>query len=207
MAKIIAFTFFIVIGSPVFAQLFAGGAYGTFNVPGASSKFRGNAPSFYVAYTGDDDSQQLFFDVSLYKKNQSGFSTGIYNDQGQFIGSAETVYKYSITHLQLGFKKCLAGDFSDSKFNFFLSGGIAVSFNKFTTTYQLAGYNIPDDQLKRTMFGFHFNTGGQVRLKPIIIELRGNFDLLLKPVTVEYDAKSNILSSTRIGVLFPLTKD
>ena len=207
MNKIITLVFFFIINSSSFAQLSAGVAYGTFNTPGAERKLRGTAPTLSVTYTGDEETQQLYFDASLYKKEQTGFETSIYDDQGMYIGSAQTTKQYSIIHLQLGFKRSFAGNFDDSKFNGFVGGGIALSFNKVSFKYDYSGYKIPDDEIKRTMVGFHFSTGGQLHLKPVIIEIRGNFDLVLKPITIEGgDNKSNLLTSLRLGVLVPLTK-
>ncbi len=189
-----------------FAQLSAGLAYGTFNVPGADEKFKGYGPSLCIAYTGGKETQQGFLNASLYNKAQTGLS-GIYDDQGQYIGDADVTKKYSIKHIQLGFKQSLAGDFTDSRMNCFLGGGVAVSFVKTTNKYSLPGYTIPDDKLNRTLWGFHFNTGGQLRLKPVVLELSGNFDLVLKPITTDGgDNVSNILTSLRLAVFIPIIK-
>jgi len=189
------------------AQLLVGGAFGTFNVPAASQGFRGYGPTLRIEYTGEEETQQVFLDASLYKKDQGGSEIAIYDDMANLVGYAAATRTYTIKQLQLGFKKSLAGDFTDSKLNCFIGAGGALSFIKTNYNYKLAGAVIPDDNINRTLYGFHFNTGAQWRLKKIVLELRGNFDLMLKPVTPEAgDNTSNILTSLRLGVTFPIVK-
>jgi hypothetical protein len=204
MKKCISAILFLFIFKATFSQLLVGLAYGTFNVP-AAYNFKGYGPTLRIEYTGENETQQLFLDASLYKKSQNGYGTQIYNDQAVYIGTTESITNYNIWQLQLGFKRSLAGDFDESRLNCFLGGGVAASFVKTTQKYSLAGYSIPDNKLIRSLFGFHFNTGAQLRLKPFVLELRGNFDLVLKPITIEAgDNTSNILTSLRIGITYPI---
>ena len=208
MAKTITFFLFLFIAKLSAAQLMAGAAFGTFNVPGASQKFKGYGPTVNIDYTmGEEDDAQLFLDVSLYNKARNVYQTAMYDADNAFIGSAATNVNYSIKHIQLGFKKSMAGDFADSKFNYFLGGGAAFSFVTTTYKYSLAGYKFADDKVNRTLFGFHFNTGGQWIQKKFVLELKGNMDIMLKPVTIDGgDNTSNILTSLRLGILVPITK-
>ena len=207
MKKITVFFIFLFVVKFSVAQLSVGAAFGTFNVPAASQRFKGYAPTVRIEYTGGEETQQVYLDVSLYKKDQAGFGTDIYDDDGNSIGYAATVKAYSIKHIQLGFKRSLAGNFTDTKFNCFLGGGGVVSFVQTNYKYNLPGYVIPDEKVNRTLYGFHFNTGGQWRIKKIVLELRGNFDLVLKPITTDGgDNTSNILTSLRLGVMVPIVK-
>jgi hypothetical protein len=202
-----ALVFFFIVKFSV-AQLSAGVAFGTFNVPAASYLFKGYGPTLRIEYTGGEETQQVYLDLSLYKKNQDGFSTDIYDGDGVFVGSAATAKAYTIRHIQLGFKRSLAGNFTDTKLNCFLGAGGVASFVQTNNKYSFQGDAVQNYKVNRVLYGFHFNTGGQWRIKKIlVVELRGNFDLVLKPITTDGGNNvSNILTSLRLGVVVPIVK-
>ena len=86
------------------SQVMAGASIGTFNIPGAGTKFRGIGPTIKLEY-GMSDRSSSYLDFSLYNKEQdNGSTTTITDPAGAFIGEADTKANYSIRHLQLGFK-------------------------------------------------------------------------------------------------------
>jgi len=184
------------------SQIMAGASIGTFNMPGAGTKFKGIGPTIKLEY-GKSDRSSVYLDGSLYNKKQNSPSTTITDGAGAYIGEADTKAHYSIRHLQLGFKNIFGKDLSDKGFSFFVGGGIAISLVKTTYKYTLTGYDIPDSKYNNTLFGFHFNAGVQYNLDPIIIEFKGNFDLMLKPVVT---GDSYAILASRLGVLIPLEK-
>jgi hypothetical protein len=195
------------LGQSVKAQFSAGLAYGTFRVLGANKDFRGTGPTLLLKYTGGEENQEFFLDASLYNKKFIGSETQIYDADGFSLGYAATKESYSIKHIQLGWKQALGGNFTDTKLNCFLAAGGVVSFIKTSYKYDLSGYKIPDDFVKKIAYGFHFSTGGQWRIKPIVLELRGNFDFVLKPIEVAGGENNTyFLTSLRLGIVVPLIK-
>jgi hypothetical protein len=49
------------------------------------------------------------------------------------------------------------------------------------------------------------SAGAQYNFGPAIIELKGNLDIILKPIDT-YSNSSNILKNTRLSVLVPFKK-
>lgn len=184
------------------SQIMAGASLGTFNIPGASVKFKGFGPTIKLEYIMSDRTS-AYLDASLYNKEEDGGETAITDADGAFIGAAATKAKYSIRHLQLGFKGFFGRDLSEKGFSFFLGGGAAASLVKTTYKYTLPGYDVSDSKYNNTIFGFHFNAGVQYNFNPIILELKANFDLMLKPLVT---GSSYVISASRLGVLIPLTK-
>jgi hypothetical protein len=184
------------------SQLVAGASIGTFNIPGASNRFKGIGPTIKIEYR--KSGQAMYLDASLYNKEEDAGETDITDENGLLLGEAETKAHYSIKHLQLGFKRSLGHDLVEPGFSFFLGGGIAFSLIKTTYKYTLPGYNVPDDKYNRSIFGFHFNAGAEYNIKSVIIEFKANFDLLIKPLV---SGESYIITGSRLGVLIPLTKD
>jgi hypothetical protein len=207
MKKSVILFFFLIIVKTSIAQLSVGASFGTYSVPGATYDLKGFAPTLRIEYTGGEETQQIFLDATLFTKNFPAGSTDIYDGNGSYLGYALTKQFYSIKHLQLGFKRSLAGDFTDSKFNCFLGAGVAACFVGTKYKYSLTGQLIPDEKINRNIFGFHFNTGGQWRIKKIVLELKGNFDIVLKPVEVRGgDNASYIITSLRAGIMIPIVK-
>lgn len=205
--SVVLFLILIIVKTSV-AQLSVGAAFGRFSVPGATSDLKGFAPTLRVEYTGGEETQQIFLDATLFTKSFPGYETEIVDEYGYLLGFAQTKESYSIKHFQLGFKRSLAGDFTDSKFNCFLGAGLAASFVGTKYKYSLTGHSIPDEKINRSIFGFHFNTGGQWRIKNnIVFELKGNFDIVLKPMEVRGgDNVSYIVTSLRAGIMIPIVK-
>lgn len=204
MKKLILF--FLIITAQIYssAQLYAGASYGTFNIPAAEMK--GFGPTLKIEYVGYNERQAAYLDFSYYQKNTEGNGVTIYDGNGMPVGYAEETDKHSYKHLQLGFKGGFGKKFNKKGFSFFLGGGIAVSFAKMVAKYTSPGYNIPDDKINRTIFGFHFNAGGQYNFGPVTLELKANFDLVLKPLVLN-SSTSNVISASRLGILIPLTKE
>lgn len=203
MRKAIFFFLAISISYAASSQLMAGAGVGTFNIPGASSQFKGIGPTLKAEYLMSERTS-AYLDVSLYNKNQdAGETTTITDADGAFIGEAATRVGYSIRHLQLGFKGVFSKDFSEKGFSFFLGAGAAASLVKSTYKFILPGYEIPDSKYHNTLFGFHFNAGVQYNFTPIIVELKANFDLMLKPIVT---GDSYVISASRLGILIPLTR-
>ena len=185
------------------AQLMVGAAVGTFNAYAAAEKFKPIGPTIKIEYA-DSYSQSVYLDCSLYNKTQDAGTTTITDIDGAYIGEAETTVKYSIKNLQLGFKRIMGKNLSEKGFSFFLGGGAALALVKSTYKYHLSGENISDSKYNQSIFGFHFNAGVQYNFSILIVELKGNFDIMLKPIA---GGDSYLTSGTRLGVIIPLTKE
>ena len=86
-----------------------------------------------------------------------------------------------------------------------LGAGLSAGFVKITRKYTLA--NISSTTTDNAIYGFNFNAGLQWNIKPVILELKGNLDLMLKPVEPDNsDNGSHFINSTRIGILIPITR-
>src|SRR5918993_1861834 len=126
LTSVFAFLFIVQLST---AQLFVGAAYGTFNVPGALESFRGYGPTLRIEYTGEyQERTQFFLDASVYSKDQEGLMSEIFDPEGRPVGYGATSIAYRIKHIQLGFKKTMAGDFAESRLNWFIGAGGVLSF-------------------------------------------------------------------------------
>jgi hypothetical protein len=56
---------------------------------------------------------------------------------------------------------------------------------------------------RQVKYGFSFNAGVQYNIKPVVLELRGNFDLVVKQL--DHDDVSNILTNLRLCITVPIT--
>lgn len=158
------------------SQSFVGAGLGTFNIPGADSKFRGYGPTLEYEFIGYRQRNSGFIDVSYFAKSQYGT-------------------KYSYIYSQLG-AKSIFGEADEKKIIPYIGYGIAIVY---------ASSEINDQNSSRTIFGFHFNTGVQYNFKPVILELRGNLDIVLKPL-VESSSDSNVMTNFRLSALVPISK-
>ncbi len=208
MKKLIVLILILSAGPISQAQLSVGAALGSFRVRGLSDRVKGFGPNLRVEYVGENETQQFYLDAAIYNaKVNDGSTTTIVDELGSLVGYAKTTQAYHIQYIQLGFKRALAGDFTDTKFNFFLGAGGAMAFEQVFYKYELTGYKLPDDKITQILFGFHFNAGMQWRIKPFVLELRGNFDMMTKPIEIAGgENHSYFLTSTRIGIVYPLTK-
>lgn len=207
MKKILITLLFAVSLQCSYAQLFVGAAYGTFNNPGSGDNFRGTGPTLMVEYVSDDR-VSYYLNASLYKKNTEGYSEGVYDDD-TYIGDEKYSEIYNYKYLQLGFKGALIGDFSDSRVNWFVGAGGMLGFVSQRNKYEFLGNSATSDKFNYIISGFSFNTGIQCRIKRVVIETRGCFDLSLKPVVASTGGGylgAYAFTALRAGVLVPLTK-
>ena len=190
------------------AQLCAGVAYGTFNNPGSVPKFRGMGPSLLLEYSNEEN-VELYLNASFYKKSINGYTDPIYDENGQEVGVESMTESYNYKYLQLGFKRALAGDFSDTRFNLFAGGGGALGFVNSQYKYERTGNDAYTEKKNYLIYGFNFVTGMQCRIKPVTIELKGNLDFSLKPIVGSNEGGymgAYVFTSLRLGVFVPITK-
>ncbi len=198
---------FCFLANAAFAQSFFGAGFGTFNIPGAINKFRGTGPTVKYEYITGDQRQSVYADLSFFSKRQQGDSRPVYDASGNLLGSAETEITFSYIYTQLGFKKLFVGDADERKVLPYTGGGIALVFANSATRYESNVSAFPEEKVKRFIFGFHFNAGLQYNLKAVILELRGNLDIDLKPLVNDGASDvSNVLTNLRLSVLIPITK-
>jgi hypothetical protein len=201
MRRIILLLGITVISHVSFSQLLVGADVGTFNF--FQAKVRGFAPTVKIEKFVSDGVGALYLEASLYNKAGGIGEATITDDDGAYIGDAEENTRYSVKHLQLGFKSFLGKPADVRSLTFFLGGGASVLFEQTKNSYKLDGYTIPDSKFNQKMFAFHFHLGVQYNFDPVIIELKGTCDLAMKPMI---SASSYFVSSTRLGVLIPITK-
>ncbi len=187
------------------AQTYAGAGFGTFNIPAASNKFRGWGPTIKLEHVFDNEIVTTYFDLSHFVKNTQGSSVSVYDNAGNNIGSADAQTTHSYLYAQTGLKAVFFGEVSEKKILPYLGGGIALVYANATTSYKSSAASLDDDKMKRFIFGFHLSAGLQYYLQPLVLELRGNLDIDLKPLVPDSNV-SNILSNTRLTVLLPLSK-
>ncbi len=193
----------ILIYTQASSQLTVGASFGTFNYPGARDQFKGLAPTIKLEYFHTDYSS-LYIEGALYNKEFQDEPTAITTKDGDLIGMAETKLAYSIKNFQVGFKSILGRkEISEKGFSFFLGAGADFSFVTRTYQYTLPGYVIDNSKTNNSIFGFHFAGGVQYRFKPVIIELKQNVNLMIKPVVPGW---SYWLLSAQLGVLVPITR-
>jgi len=189
---------FFATGSTAYSQLYLGAGYGTFNVPGASMNFRGTGPTLRFEYTKPDYNTSIFVDVSYFEKSVPEGTTQIYDNNGMPISTASVTDKYSYIYNTVGCKV----KFSDRKFSPYLGFGVAVVFARQQLSYQ-PSYNVSGGAQSRVTEGFHFNAGLQYDTGPVILQLQGNLDIVLK---VLVDDVSNIMTNLRFTILVPVLR-
>ena len=178
------------------SQVYLGAGYGTFNVPGASMSFRGTGPTFRFEYGQPDYHTSLFIDVSYFQKSLDGGTTQIYDINGVPVGTASVTDKYSYIYNTVGFKT----KFNDRKFSPYLGGGVAIVFAKQQPSFH-PSYNVTGDAQHMVTEGFHFNAGLQYDAGPVLLELQGNLDIVLK---VLVDDVSNVMTNLRLTAVVPV---
>lgn len=199
LRKIIFLAFCSLTGIVVNAQLMAGGGYGTFNIP--ADPMRGFGPTAKIEYL--NGVMSAYWDASYFSKaNDAGYTT-IYNYDGIPVGAAKTTQYYQYLYNQIGLKAFLFGDFDDKKLLPYLGGGMAVVVE--TQRLKFKGDPAVSDFIYRKIhLGLHFNAGLQYNLNPVMLELRGNFDLIFRPIGG--DDVSNVLTNLRLCVMIPVTQ-
>lgn len=199
--KLSLLVLFTVITIVTKAQLLVGGGVSTFHVP--ADDFRVLGPTVKLEYVYPEGRRVLYWDASYFTKGIDAGSTSIYNSDGILVATPQTTYKYNYIYNQLGFKALFAGDFDERKLLPFIGGGVAVIFKQTKAIYA-ASPGIKSDPYRQTLFGFHFNAGVQYNIKPVVLELKGNFDIVLKPVSK--DDVSNIVTNLKLCIYVPITK-
>jgi|GEM_PF-4790667 len=178
------------------SQVYLGAGYGTFNVPGASMSFHGTGPTFRFEYTKPDYRTSVFVDVSYFEKSLDGGTAQIYDNNGVPIGNAMVTNKYSYIYNTVGFK----AKFSDRKISPYLGGGVAIVFARQKPSYE-PSYSVSGDVQTMVTEGFHFNAGLQYNTGPVLLELQGNLDIVLKTLV---DDVSNVMINLRLTALVPV---
>lgn len=197
---ILSFSLVVLINLTARAQFCLGAGYGTFHVGGASVPFRGWGPTLRMEYIDEDKVTSMYLDVSYFQKPLPGGTTQIYDNNGMPVGSATVTDKYSYIYNQIGFKHLLGADADERKFTAYLAAGAAVVFARQTFSYQ-SSVAVPDNTHSSVTGGFTFGAGIQYNIKPVILELRGNLDIVLKPLV---DDNSNILTNLRLSAMVPI---
>jgi opacity protein-like surface antigen len=187
------------------AQTYIGAGYGTFNVPEAMDKFRGWGPTVKLAHVLDNEVVVAYLDLSRFTKKSNSGSVSLYDDAGNRIGSADTEKEYAYLYAQTGLKVLFFGRADNKKILPYAGGGIALVNAVTTTSYKSTIATIDDDKYKKFIFGFHISAGLRYNLQPVLLELRGNFDIDIKPLVDDSDV-SNILRNLRLCALIPLSK-
>jgi hypothetical protein len=185
-----------IIGQKVHSQVYLGAGYGTFNVPGASMKFRGYGPTFRFEYTKPDYKVSMFVDVSYFQNSIDGGTTQIYDNNGVPVGMAAVTDKYTFIYNTIGFKT----RFSERKVSFYLGAGAAIVYAKQTPSFQ-PSYNVSGQGQSMWDEGFHFNAGVQYNTGPVMLQLQGNLDIVLK---VLVDDVSNVMTNLRLTATVPV---
>jgi len=178
------------------SQVYLGAGYGTFNVPGASMSFKGSGPTFRFEYTKPDYRTSIFIDVSYFQKSLDGGTARIYDNNGVPVGNATVTNKYSYIYNTVGCK----AKFSYKKFSPYLGGGVAIVFARQKPSFQ-PSYNVNGGAQSMVTGGFHFNAGLQYDTGPVLLELQGNLDIVVKTLV---DDVSNVMTNLRLTALVPV---
>jgi hypothetical protein len=192
----------IAISVNVHSQLCIGAGFGTFHIPGASDPFRVFGPTLRIEHLPENGRCVPYLDISYFSKSEPEGTTELYNANGMPIGAASVTTKFSYIYNQLGFKCLLGSDPDEKKVVPYIGGGMAFIYARQSTSF-LSTVNAPDNVQGSFLYGFHFNAGIQYNVKAVVLELRGNLDIILKPLV---DAESNILTNLRLSVTVPITK-
>jgi hypothetical protein len=185
-----------------YSQLCVGGGFGSFHVPGASTPFRAWGPTLRIEHLPEDGRTVPYLDISYFSHTYSEGSTEIYDMFGAPLGEAQVNTKFSYIYSQLGFKHLLGADPDEKRIIPYIGAGIAVTYVKQLATYQ-STINVPDDVSATFIFGAHYSAGIQYNARYAVFELRGNLDIVLKPLV---DDVSNIATNLRLSVTIPITK-
>jgi len=201
LPAVLSLSVFMFVNVIANCQSYVGAGFGTFNIPGATVKFRGFGPSLRYEYIQENQRISAYIDVAYLTKSLDGGTADIYNSSGLPIRSVPTTNKFSYIYSQLGFKALLGAEADDRKVIPYIGGGIAVLYRTVRSSYQTT-YNVSDNVDRSWLYGFHFTAGLQYNFKPVILELRGNLDIILKPLV---DDNSNILTNLRLSAIIPIS--
>ena len=186
------------------AQFLVGAGIGAENMHLTAYQPRQYAPHLAVEYITADMRATAFFAVTGFRKKQE-YADLFTDTQGQDIHyQANDTYDRIIMHL--GFKRCITGDIDEKKLILITGAGFANCISLTKTKMLGTDPLYPFEETIKTTensFGLTFLGGVQYYLKPVIIELKGNLDLLLKKVTI-YGEETNVHTSTRLTISIPL---
>lgn len=198
------FTALLLIGKLPQAQVLLGVGIGSENLHLSGYKPRQIAPHVNIEYVLNDMRGSIYLDITGFKK-QINLSSSILNGQGQSIPFLEN-FDYGRIIIHAGSKRYLTGDIDKKAPVLFVGGGFVSCLSLLKYTAAGTDPQYPYDQKfkeNENSFGLGFLAGVQYYLHPVILELKGNLDFLLKKVN-EYGGSSNIHTNTRITVLVPL---
>lgn len=186
------------------AQGFVGAGYGTYNVPAASSQFKGYCPTVKYEYLFDNKRRSVYTDVSFFKRDEQLQGTSEMDNTGNIMRGPDLQLHTTYLYGQLG-AKVLFGYAEERKIIPYVGGGFAVAFANTKSTLSSAPEEMAGAE-SRLLWGFHFNAGAQYNFGALLVELRGNLDFVLK--TIDHSSSSsNVLKNTRLVVLIPLRRD
>ena len=209
MKKLLFFLFIIFCQNISRAQLYVGAGYGTYNIPGMSTgSFKGMSPVLNLTYMPDGyTGSQLFLNASMYSKNVNSGIADVYDDNGNMLGSASSETHYRMKQFQIGFAGVFGSREQMKLPKFFAGGGVALLHVENQDTYELNGAKTTTEKYTRLLYGFHFNAGLQYQITPVVIQLKGNFDFMLKQIEKDATGESGyFLFGTKLGLLVPLSK-
>lgn len=186
------------------AQFLVGAGIGSETLHISSNKPRQFTPHINVEFITSEMRGTIFFDITRYR-NKVDYFGEFTDDQGQTIPyDGNDTYDRFIMHL--GFKKMLTDDIDARKLVLFTGSGIAncLSFTKTITKGAVPQFPFEETTKKiENSYGLTLLAGVQYYIKPVIIELKGNLDILLKKVNA-YDGSTTIHTNTRLTILLPL---
>jgi hypothetical protein len=189
---------------PATSQSILGAGYGSFNVPGSMQQFKGWCPNIKYEYLSGDMRQSVYADVSYFTHSRLIEGANYIDPDGNIISSPDVIASYKYVYSQLGFKTVFGGDVDEKKLLPFVGGGFTLAMEKAVYSNKDNLNNDNEYSEKRFLWGFHFSAGAQYNFGPAIIELKGNLDIILKPIDT-YSNSSNILKNTRLSILIPIT--
>ena len=202
VACVIAFTCIFTVSAD--AQSFVGAGYGTYNVPGASSEFKGYCPTLTYEYLFDNMRQSVYTDVSFFKNDEMWQGASEIDNMGNIIREPDLQLHTTYLYGQAG-AKMLLGEADERKIIPYLGAGFAFAFAKTKSSKVIAPGEMAGSE-SRLLWGFHFNAGAQYNFGALVVALRGNLDFILKPIDYN-SSSSNVLKNTRLAVLIPLSHD
>jgi len=162
------------------------------------------APHISYEYVTSNMRSALYIDATGFKRNESNSNS--YLDSGMQLIPYDEKYTYWHIMLHAGFKAFLNGDADKKAPLIFLGGGFAdcISLNRHSALGTDPQHPLSlDNKWTDNSFGLGFLAGAQYYLKPVIIELKGNLDFVLKPIS-EYAGSTNVHTDTRLTILVPL---
>lgn len=193
----------LLLSGTAWGQSGFGVGIGSENMHIGYSKLRNWVPHLSYEYLLPDMRKSLYIDATMISRKAENNASYV-NGQGQSVPYTET-YRYKHFIIQAGFKRFLNGDADKKGILFFTGGGLSdcISLNRYTATGTDPQYPLNDKHSETVhSFGLGFLAGAQYYLKPAIIQLKLNMDLLTKKV-IEYGGATNVHTDARLSVMIP----